>query len=153
MALKQPIKTTTNTQAQPLATSKLQLPPPHVFDILPALHELLARVDAHNAQASSSHEVEEQAMLENDNTVLGSDYTDVQPLNPKDLPLATLNVKARIRSALKELEKLPDMDRTVQEQQEEMEELEVKIKKQREMLRGLADVASRMEEKIEVLGL
>lgn len=147
MALKQPIKTTTNTPAQSTA-SQLKLPPPQTFDILPPLHELLARVDAYhtsNASTLSGDSPEYNPTLDDDATDIGSAYTLLQPLNPKELPTAVLDIKGRIRNALREVERLPDVDRTVAEQEEEIAELEAKIIKQREMLRDLADVAKDLE--------
>ncbi|CAK4034245.1 hypothetical protein DOTSEDRAFT_96380 [Lecanosticta acicola] len=144
MALKQPIKTTTNsTPASNVQT--LQLPKPQNLDLLPALHELLARVDAHNNKVFTT---EDHHTLEDGSTDIGSDYVHCDPLNPKDLPTATLEIKGRIRAALREIERLPDVDRSLEEQEEEIQELEEKIRKQREMLRKLADVAKGAEGKM-----
>lgn len=59
-----------------------------------------------------------------------------------------LQIKTKIRKALKELEKLPDMERTVEEQDEEIEALEGRIKRQREMIARLAELAKGVREKI-----
>ena len=98
----------------------------NAFDILPALHELLARLDH-----GISHDGET------------GHYAELQPLEPKDVPTQALPIKARIRRALRELEKLPDMGRSVEEQREEIEELEERIQKQRAVLGGLAEAARR----------
>lgn len=50
-------------------------------------------------------------------------------------------VQSKIRRAIRELEKLPDMDRTVEEQDDEIRELVKKEVKQREVLRRLGEVA------------
>lgn len=68
-------------------------------------------------------------------------YAELQPLEPKDLPNEVIAVKSKIRRALRELEKLPDMDRTVEEQEEEIRMLEQKAAKQKEVLKKLGDVA------------
>ena len=75
-------------------------------------------------------------------------YTDLQPLEPKDLPTEVLQIKTRIRRALKELEKLPDMERSVDEQNEEIEELEERIRLQRDMIRRLGELAKGMEGRV-----
>ena len=59
-----------------------------------------------------------------------------------------LQIKAKIRKALKELEKLPDMERSVEEQNEEIEALEGRIRRQREMVARLAELAKGLREKI-----
>lgn len=180
MALKHPIKTTTNARSQTADTAALHLPPPHTFDILPPLYELLARVDRNqNEDPASSNETEGYHIIEGAPGDIGACYkwtkppkkdnrqaqqdpqsqqdqqkpkdedeeqpTGLQPLNPKDLPTAALEIKALIRNALREVEKLPDVDREVDEQEEEIVELEERVRKQREMLRGLAEVAKAME--------
>ena len=110
---------------------KPALPPPQTFDILPIVHELLARIDHRQDPIDPASEP--------DAADLGSLYADLPPLDPKELPAEVLQVKAKIRRALKELEKLPDMERSIEEQQEEIEELEERERKQREVLRGLRD--------------
>ena len=129
------------SQPQP-PSSQLQLPSPQTFDILPALHELLARID-HGSIAPTTDPVtgipdQMQFDAEGD---LGALYTELQPLEPKDLPTEVLQIKAKIRRAVKELEKLPDMERTVEEQNEEIEELEERIRRQKEMIRRLGELA------------
>ncbi|EMD00312.1 hypothetical protein BAUCODRAFT_59400, partial [Baudoinia panamericana UAMH 10762] len=103
------------------------LPPPQLFDILPALHELLSRIDHAPTAATLADPGEESEIA----------YTGSQPLDPKDLPSAVLPIKAQIRKGLRELETLPDMDRSVEEQREEIAELETKIRRQEEVLRAM----------------
>lgn len=152
MALKQPIKTTTNAASQPADAAALHLPPPHTFDILPPLYELLARVDKHQNQNSLLGEGEAYHILEGATGDIGAAYSKgehLQPLNPKELPTAALEIKGLIRNALREVEKLPDVERSVEEQEDEMKDLEERVKKQRDMLRGLAEVAKSMEGRLE----
>jgi DNA-binding transcriptional regulator GbsR (MarR family) len=68
-------------------------------------------------------------------------YSELQPLEPKDLPNEVIAIKSKIRKALRELEKLPDMDRDVEEQEAEIKKLERKAAKQKEVLQKLGDVA------------
>jgi hypothetical protein len=140
------------TQADNSLTSakpqRIDLPPPHVFEILPPLHELLARVDAHQKQGL----LPEQTLVEelgDDAHGFGAAYAEVQPLNPKDFPEAALEIKGRIRNALRELEKLPDMDRSIEQQEQEIAELHAKMEKQNAMLRSLAQIARDMEEQMQ----
>ena len=129
MALKEPMETSTNSSH----SSNLNLPPPQTFDILPPLHELLTRIDAHQNQNRAPTDPSSQSE---------NDYSgDLQPLDPKDLPTAVLEIKTRIRRALRELEKLPDMGRSTAELDEEITELETRIDRQKEVLRRLRIVA------------
>ena len=134
MALAQSCKTpgsSSNTQA----SDKISLPPPQTFDILPPLHELLARIDH-----SSSDPLTASAQ----DTV---SYTDSKPLEPRDFPNEVQTIKAKIRKALRELEKLPDMERSVEDQEAEIAEMELRIRKQKEVLGRLVEVAKGLEER------
>ena len=127
-------------QSQPQSQSQSQqmhLPPPQTFDILPALHELLARIDP--ASTTLPDQQNASAGIE-----IGAGYTDLAPLEPKDLPAEVLQIKAKIRRAVKELEKLPDMERGVEEQEEEIRELEGRIEKQKAVVGTLGGVAREM---------
>ena len=117
---------------------RVQLPPPQTFDILPALHELLARID-HNTTS-----VDQESANPSD---IGALYSELQPLEPKDLPTEVLEIKRKIRRALKELEKLPDMERSVDEQNDEIQALEGRIVRQEEMVSRLASLAREVNEK------
>lgn len=68
-------------------------------------------------------------------------YSEPQPLEAKDLPSEVIAIKSKIRKALRELEKLPDMDRDVEEQEAEIRKLEQKAAKQKEVLQRLGEVA------------
>jgi hypothetical protein len=48
-------------------------------------------------------------------------------LEAKDLPTAASAIKIRIQKARAVIESLPDVERTVEEQEEEMEELQYRI--------------------------
>lgn len=139
MALTQKSPTTaaanSATPQQQPPEQKLDLPPPQTFDILPALHELLARV--YNSSSMSADTLEPSPVSDEDAADVGALYADLAPLEPKDLPNENLQIKARIRRAQKELEKLPDMNRSIADQEEEIVELEKRIVKQREMKKML----------------
>jgi hypothetical protein len=134
MALTQSFGATTIDASRPASQSKpepAQLPPPQTFDILPPLHELLARID------HASNDPMQAATSEDDVVT----YSELPPLEPKDLPNEVIAIKSRIRRALRELEKLPDMDRSVEDQEAEIKKLEQKAGKQKEVLQKLGDVA------------
>ena len=131
------------SQPRPNA-SQLQLPPPQTFDILPALHELLARID-HGA-VDPTGGITDQASSDPED--IGALYSELQPLEPKELSAEVQPIKQKVRKALKELEKLPDMERSVEEQNEEIEEMEEKVRRQREMIRRLGELARGLQEKI-----
>lgn len=121
-------------------TSKPTLPSPQIFDVLPALHELLARIErappdtTDLQQPSSSYSGDESS---ND---IGAHYQDQAPLEPKDLQAEVLAIKTKIRKALREVERLPDMESSVGEQEEEIAELEERIGRQRAMLRRFGEM-------------
>ena len=121
--------------------NQLQLPPPQTFDILPALHELLARID----HTTTSTDLTNQDPI--DPSDIGALYSELQPLEPKDLPTEILEIKRKIRRALKDLEQLPDMERSVEEQNEEIEALEGRIARQREIVARLGLLAREISAK------
>ncbi|KAK4549155.1 hypothetical protein LTR36_007613 [Oleoguttula mirabilis] len=132
--------TNTNTQSQSHSQpirQPLQLPTPQLFDILPALHETLARID----HASPNDPLQSGT---SDNELEVVHYAVLQPLDPKDLPTAILPLKAQMRKGLREVERLPDMERSVQEQDEEIAELEERIRRQEGVMAGLAGAARGM---------
>lgn len=62
------------------------------------------------------------------------------PLSIKDIPAATDDLKHKLQKARAQVKELPDIDRTLAEQEEEIQELEEKIRKQREVLERLKEV-------------
>lgn len=126
MASTQPPDTTTQ-KPFPAPT----LPSPQTFDILPALHELLARLEHHPDTDPS--------------IPTGAAYKDTPPLEPKNLPTEVLAIKSKIRRALRELEKLPDMDRSVEDLEREIRILKERERRQREVLAGLGRVVGELQ--------
>ena len=59
------------------------------------------------------------------------------------MPTATDEIKHKLQKARMQVKDLPDMDRSIQEQEEEIAELEDKIRRQREVLESLRDVGVR----------
>lgn len=128
------LKSTTqpaSSQATAPPSLALTLPPAHLFDILPALHEILARVEHVSPDITILHA--DTA----DDDEMGANYTNLQRLEPKELSTAVLPLKAQMRRGLRELERLADMERSVEEQGKEIAELEARIRKQEEVMRGM----------------
>ncbi|OQO12456.1 hypothetical protein B0A48_03098 [Cryoendolithus antarcticus] len=125
--------TTANTS---FSASQPPLPPPQTFDILPALHELLSHID----HAPSTDPAVSLTLLPSPPTEDEITYTDLKHLEPKDLPREVGEIKAKIRKALREIEKLSDVERSVEEQEDEIAELEGRIGRQKAELRRLGDV-------------
>ncbi|KAF2219961.1 hypothetical protein BDZ85DRAFT_321925 [Elsinoe ampelina] len=70
-------------------------------------------------------------------------------LSYKDAALAAGFLKSRIRKLMQELAGLEDMDRTVEEQEREIAELEERVRGQREVLAALGDEAGRVLGEVE----
>ena len=60
-------------------------------------------------------------------------------MNPEDIGTAVSALKMRIQKARAELEGMPDMHRTVEEQREEIDELEGRIREQRRIIMGVVE--------------
>lgn len=93
------------------------LPPPETFDIAPSLHELLSRLLAQPTPPDSQSSFPKAPSLEIQQ--LGSEVSDI---------------RNRIRRARAAVDALPDVERTVEDQEVEMNELGEKIRAQREVL-------------------
>jgi phage-related minor tail protein len=62
------------------------------------------------------------------------------PLAFKDIPIASDEIKHKLQKARSQVKELPDIHRSIAEQNEEIKELEAKVAKQREVLKSLKDV-------------
>lgn len=89
------------------------LPPPQTFDVLPALHQLLSRL------------------------LPDLTYTTDSALEPKDLAPAAAVVKLHIQKAREAVRALPEVNRTCDDQREEIAELEERVKALKAMLERL----------------
>ncbi|OOQ81644.1 hypothetical protein PEBR_42206 [Penicillium brasilianum] len=74
------------------------------------------------------------------------DSNGVTPLDVKDLPTATSSVRIRIQKARAVVEALPDVDRSVEEQQEEITELEDRISRLRSVISDFGSRAKKPHE-------
>ena len=103
------------------------LPPPETFDILSPLHELLHQL-LHNPSAGSTN--------------LSANYAPTlfpnqQPLEVQQLAGEMSAIRNRIRKARAAVEALPDVERSVEEQDEEMAALRGRIERQKQMLSNI----------------
>jgi hypothetical protein len=101
------------------------LPSPAMFDILPPLHELLSRLLA--------ADTDPLLMM----PVTSPVYKGQQPLSMHHLAGEISAIRNRIRKARASVEELPDMDRSIDEQQQEISLLQDKIAKQSVILSGM----------------
>jgi len=130
--------TTSPMQTTPLPPSLLNLPEglsPDSIDTLPVLSALLLRLQnpsstAHTASTSGSPPAVSPSQL----------ASGTGPLSIKDIPPATDELKHKLQKARIQVKELPDIERSVEEQEEEIRELEEKIKRQRDVLVGLRDM-------------
>lgn len=105
----------------PSATSpppppSLTLPPPQTFDFVPPLHGLLSRLIVATTE----------------------DPATATPLSAKDLVSEASAMKIKIQKARAAVEALSDANRTVQEQEKEIRELEDRIEGLRHVLNDVA---------------
>ena len=61
-------------------------------------------------------------------------------LTLKDIPTATDELKHKLRKARVQVKELPDVQRSIAEQELEIRELEERIREQRRVLEGLRDM-------------
>ncbi|KAH7155130.1 RNA polymerase II transcription mediator complex subunit 9-domain-containing protein [Dactylonectria estremocensis] len=123
----------------------LALPPSFSPDTLDALAELslvLAKVRA-SIQSSSGITTEPAP---------GGDGPGGPTLSFKEVPGATDGLKHKLQRARAQVRALPDMNRTVDEQRDEIKDLEARIQTQRTLLQRLRDEAAGREGKEEATG-
>ncbi|KAG0647309.1 hypothetical protein D0Z07_6967 [Hyphodiscus hymeniophilus] len=125
---------TSTSQTTP-QTALLNLPEglsPESIDTLPVLSAILSRLQPLTATGASSGTPAEASPSQ-----LAS---GTAPLSIKDIPAATDDLKHRLQKARAQVKELPDIERSLVEQEEEIRELEERIGKQREVLEGLKEV-------------
>jgi hypothetical protein len=117
------------------------LPPPDTFDFLPPLYSLLRRLqqpsglDPQPGTQDASHTGlpgGSPQQLERVSSSGGGGKLDIS-----NLETAASAVRLKIVKARHIVENMPDVDRTVEEQEDEIRELEVRVKRQRAMLKKL----------------
>ncbi|KAF2793727.1 hypothetical protein K505DRAFT_243705 [Melanomma pulvis-pyrius CBS 109.77] len=109
---------------QPPQPTAPPLPSPATFDILPDLHKLLSRLINVPAQPPA-------------NTPTPNDPLVDGPLEIQHLATAATALKLKISKARRAVMAMPDMDRTCEDQQEEIEYLEARIARHKAALQEL----------------
>jgi RNA polymerase II transcription mediator complex subunit 9 len=112
-------------------------PPPQTFDILPQIYDLVSRLPSSLPPSTTS-------------TTPQLPISD--RLDPKDLPTAALPIKHKIQKARAAVSALPDVDRTIEEQEDEIRELEERIEKSRGMVAELKRRAGAGKREVEADG-
>lgn len=172
--LKSPVPETPFKDAPTPAPETVPFPSPQTFEIIPPLHGILSRLlsskgqqtgssDApgdttgvpgasqtqtqqtpsnipnggHNGNTTSSHAVPEVS-------VLGSSAHP--PLDVKNLPTETSSVRIRIQKARTVVEGLPDVHRSVNDQQREIAELEDRVRRLRSVISDFGSRAGTLHE-------
>ncbi|KAK6509257.1 hypothetical protein TWF481_004015 [Arthrobotrys musiformis] len=100
-------------------------PPPETFDFIPQTYDLLVRLLPQNSSSSSATTT---------TTTSPHAQTNLAPIEPKDVDAEASRIRLKIGKARSILNDLPDITRSIQQQQEEVKALEEKIRKQREVL-------------------
>lgn len=120
---------------------KSRLPPPSTYDILPPLHALLSRLLLSFPQTTGQTSASPPAGSPTLSSVL-----DSIPLSPKDLATAVSAVKIRIQKARVATGALPDVERTVEEQEVEITQLKAEIERLEGAMKNLSIAAKRAAE-------
>ena len=102
------------------------LPSPQIFSILPEVHALLLRLQASNSTTNG---------LDTSSTNFDNHGTQQQsPLLLKDVQSAAAPTRLKIAKAKAVVDALPDIHRTIEQQEEEIAKLEAKVKRLRNTL-------------------
>ncbi len=101
------------------AASSSGLPPPTAFDILPDLHSLLKR------------------LLDTAPTPAPSQSAADSPLEIQHVATAATDIRLKAQRAQRAVMALPEIDRTCEDQEEEIEDLEARIARLKASLREL----------------
>ncbi|PKY08281.1 hypothetical protein P168DRAFT_229406 [Aspergillus campestris IBT 28561] len=133
-------ETTTNTPIPQPPQQPVDFPPPQTFDIVPPLHGLLLRLLSPHANAegpSNGTRAGEDTTGAAAGPIPGSASAAAEiaalasnappPLDLKDLPTEASSIKIRIQKAYGVVDSLPDVQRSVSEQNAEIAELEDRI--------------------------
>jgi hypothetical protein len=120
---------------------------PSSLDTLPILAATFARIQATNstslAGGSSPYPTSAPSNVipAVESTTFKETFSS-EPLTTKQIPAATDGLKHRLQRTRAQVAQLPDMERTVEEQEEEMRELEQRIRQQRGVLERLKALGS-----------
>ncbi|KAK3207490.1 hypothetical protein GRF29_103g1139161 [Pseudopithomyces chartarum] len=99
--------------------------PPSTFDFLPDLHRILNRLLSTSAQPPGAAPTPGQPAVDG-------------PLDIQQISTAATEVKLKLQKARKVVMALPDIDRSIEDQQDEIDFLEARISKLKAALQDLA---------------
>ncbi|KAI1264438.1 RNA polymerase II transcription mediator complex subunit 9-domain-containing protein [Xylariaceae sp. FL1019] len=117
---------------------------PDTLDVLSELANILTRLRTLPTGTATGTPSQTNTPAHATPTPISSRKPGTGELTLKDIPVATGSLKhqfQKTRGLLKT--QLPDLDRTVKEQEAELEKLEERIRRQGEVLRALRDVGGR----------
>lgn len=141
-------------------------PSPQTFEIIPPLHGILLGLLSQKSPSNGSGGASEapgglgaseaqqgQQAPSNGNNGASQAVQEVPNLNPnahppldvKDLPTQTSSVKIRIQKARAVVEGLPDVQRSVEEQQREIAELEDRVARLRSVITDFGSRAAKTQ--------
>ncbi|KAJ5574171.1 uncharacterized protein N7459_008598 [Penicillium hispanicum] len=143
----------------PVSPQTAPFPPPQTFEIIPPLHgillRLLSRKSSSDATRGPPGEIAGAPGASTDAPSQGqqgppnipgngtSDTTASQsPLDVKNIPTETSSVKIRIQKARAMVEGLPDVHRSIHEQQKEIDELEDRVARLRSVISDFGNRAA-----------
>lgn len=136
--------------ATPAPGTASPLPPPATFDILPPLHQLLSRLLAQSSTLPIPPADGQEAVpsistsVPTDPNALG--YKELQPLEIQHLAQEASRIKIRVQKARQAVKALPDIDRPVEDQEDEIADLEDRCEELKKVLRDMAARAQDAEE-------
>ncbi|EKD15083.1 uncharacterized protein L3040_003716 [Drepanopeziza brunnea f. sp. 'multigermtubi'] len=121
--------------------SHLNLPEgltPDSIDTLTVLSSILSRVDLTSKNPTASTAGSPPAATPSQPPA----DLDHGPLTVRDLPAATDGLKHNLQKAKVLLKQLPDLERSIKEQEDEMRDLEAKVGEQKAVLAQLVEVGA-----------
>ncbi|KAL1602703.1 hypothetical protein SLS60_006124 [Paraconiothyrium brasiliense] len=121
------------TPAQAPQQATATLPPPSSFDILPDLHRVLSRLISTSIQPPGAAPTPGQPSADG-------------PLDIQQVSTAATEVKLKLQKARKAVMALPDIDRSIEDQQDEIEFLEARIAKLKSALQELGKPSHEAED-------
>jgi hypothetical protein len=128
--------TSTPTISTPLSASQSQSLPdalsPDAIDTIPMISSLLSRLQPPTSTSSTAGDTPAPPADPNPNKP-----DEFGPITIKEFPKRSDSMKRKLQKARVAAKELPDMERTVKEQEEEIRELEERIRMQREVLESL----------------
>ncbi|RMZ70627.1 Mediator complex subunit Med9 [Pyrenophora seminiperda CCB06] len=124
--------TTPGLPPPPTATTP-PLPAPSTFDLLPDLHKLLKRILETPTHPPASTPTPAQLSAEG-------------PLEIQHVAAAANDIRLKIQKARRAVTTLPGIDRTCEDQEDEIEHLEMRIARLKASLRELGQPSAQAEE-------